>query len=105
MVEMKKAYQSKINVYLIKLQFPHMIDARLHTSSHEIFLFLCCSAMYFPQPYYSAFREASFGHGILDIKNRTHAYFAWHRNEDGYDVISDSLWLTNRYWYPTDDSN
>ncbi|KAK7850350.1 purple acid phosphatase 2 [Quercus suber] len=63
------------------------------------------NAMYFPQPYYSASREASFGHGILDIKNRTHAYFAWHRNEDGYDVISDSLWLTNRYWYPTDDSN
>ncbi|XP_010061253.2 purple acid phosphatase [Eucalyptus grandis] len=51
-----------------------------------------------PQPHYSAFREASFGHGILDIKNRTHAYFGWHRNEDGYAVEADSVWLYNRYW-------
>ncbi|KAG0466927.1 hypothetical protein HPP92_018507 [Vanilla planifolia] len=29
-----------------------------------------------PQPKYSAFREASFGHAIFDIKNRTHAYFS-----------------------------
>ncbi|KAK8551808.1 hypothetical protein V6N12_040430 [Hibiscus sabdariffa] len=27
-----------------------------------------------PQPGFSAYREASFGHGIFDIKNRTHAY-------------------------------
>ena len=39
-----------------------------------------------PQPDYSVFREASFGHGIFDIKNRTHAHFSWHRNEDGYAV-------------------
>ncbi|GAV73341.1 Metallophos domain-containing protein/Metallophos_C domain-containing protein [Cephalotus follicularis] len=51
-----------------------------------------------PQPSYSAFREASFGHGILDIKNRTHAYFGWHRNQDGYAVEADSLWLLNRFW-------
>ncbi|KAK8989011.1 hypothetical protein V6N11_030379 [Hibiscus sabdariffa] len=51
-----------------------------------------------PQPSYSAYREASFGHGILDIKNRTHAYFGWHRNQDGYAVEADSLWLKNRYW-------
>lgn len=53
-----------------------------------------------PQPDYSAYREASFGHGIFDIKNRTHAYFAWHRNQDGYAVEADSLWLHNRYWLP-----
>ncbi|KAJ8442585.1 hypothetical protein Cgig2_026527 [Carnegiea gigantea] len=53
-----------------------------------------------PQPEYSAYREASFGHGIFDIKNRTHAYFAWHRNQDGYAVEADSLWLHNRYWLP-----
>lgn len=64
-----------------------------------------CSSMTQPQPAYSAFREASFGHGILDIKNKTHAYFAWHRNDDGYAVMADSVWLTNRYWDPTDDSN
>ncbi|KAJ6920774.1 LOW QUALITY PROTEIN: hypothetical protein NC651_014377 [Populus alba x Populus x berolinensis] len=53
-----------------------------------------------PQPSYSAFREPSFGHGILDIKNRTHAYFSWHRNQDGYAVEADSVWLHNRFWNP-----
>ncbi|KAH6812336.1 purple acid phosphatase 12 [Perilla frutescens var. frutescens] len=51
-----------------------------------------------PQPRYSAYREASFGHGIFDIKNRTHAYFGWHRNQDGFAVEGDSLWFLNRYW-------
>nr|ABV89755.1 purple acid phosphatase 12 protein family isoform 6 [Brassica napus]ABV89756.1 purple acid phosphatase 12 protein family isoform 6 [Brassica napus] len=51
-----------------------------------------------PQPSYSAFREASFGHGLLDIKNRTHAYFSWNRNEDGSSEEADSVWLLNRYW-------
>ncbi|KAH0684947.1 hypothetical protein KY285_021615 [Solanum tuberosum] len=51
-----------------------------------------------PQPRYSAYREASFGHGILDIKNRTHACFGWHRNHDGFAIEADSLWLLNRYW-------
>ncbi|KAM2093430.1 hypothetical protein ACFX1X_016473 [Malus domestica] len=37
-----------------------------------------------PQPSYSAFQEASSGHGIFDIKNRSHAFFSWHRNQDGY---------------------
>ncbi|XP_050231093.1 purple acid phosphatase 2-like [Mercurialis annua] len=57
------------------------------------------TAMKDPQPGYSSFREASFGHGILDIKNRTHAYFSWHRNQDGDAVEADSAWLINRYWY------
>ncbi|PSR99636.1 Purple acid phosphatase [Actinidia chinensis var. chinensis] len=51
-----------------------------------------------PQPRYSAYREASFGHGIFDIMNRTHAYFSWHRNQDGFSVEADNLWLHNRYW-------
>lgn len=51
-----------------------------------------------PQPSYSAYREASFGHGTFDIKNRTHAYFSWHRNQDGFSVEADSLWFYNRYW-------
>ncbi|XP_031269141.1 purple acid phosphatase 2-like [Pistacia vera] len=54
-----------------------------------------------PQPRYSAYREASFGHGTLDIKNRTHAHFSWNRNEDGYAVEADSVWLHNRYWNPS----
>jgi hypothetical protein len=57
-----------------------------------------------PQPGYSAFRESSFGHAILDIKNRTHAYYTWHRNQDGNAVAADSMWFTNRYWQPTDES-
>ncbi|CAL5329033.1 unnamed protein product [Camellia sinensis] len=48
-----------------------------------------------PQPKYSAFREASFGHAIFDIKNRTHAYYSWHRNQDGNAVEADSLWFFN----------
>lgn len=57
-----------------------------------------------PQPAYSAFREASFGHATLEIKNRTHAYYAWHRNHDGAKAVADSVWLTNRHYLPTDDS-
>ncbi|XP_073151308.1 purple acid phosphatase 2-like [Henckelia pumila] len=57
-----------------------------------------------PQPKYSAFREASFGHATFDIKNRTHAYYSWHRNQDGYAVQADSMWFSNRYWHPVDDS-
>ncbi|KAK4775332.1 hypothetical protein SAY86_010267 [Trapa natans] len=57
-----------------------------------------------PQPQYSAFREASFGHAIFDIKNRTHAYYSWHRNQDGYAVEADRLWFYNRYWKQVDES-
>ncbi|CAL0309017.1 unnamed protein product [Lupinus luteus] len=57
-----------------------------------------------PQPSYSAYREASFGHGTLEIKNRTHAHYSWNRNQDGYAVEADKLWLFNRYWNPRDDS-
>ncbi|KAL8556210.1 hypothetical protein ACS0TY_003851 [Phlomoides rotata] len=57
-----------------------------------------------PQPKYSAFREASFGHATFNIKNRTHAYYSWHRNQDGYAVEADSLWFFNRFWHLVDDS-
>ncbi|CAJ1956961.1 unnamed protein product [Sphenostylis stenocarpa] len=57
-----------------------------------------------PQPEYSAYREASFGHAIFEIKNRTHAHYSWHRNEDDYATIADSMWFFNRYWHPADDS-
>ncbi|KZV26203.1 Purple acid phosphatase precursor [Dorcoceras hygrometricum] len=57
-----------------------------------------------PQPKYSAFREASFGHATFDIKNRTHAYYSWHRNQDGYAIQADSMWFYNRFWHPVDDS-
>lgn len=57
-----------------------------------------------PQPEYSAYREASFGHATFEIKNRTHAYFGWHRNHDQYSVEADSMWFSNRFWNPIDDS-
>ncbi|KAL5557614.1 hypothetical protein UlMin_039850 [Ulmus minor] len=44
--------------------------------------------------------KASFGHAILDIRNRTHAHYTWHRNQDNKAVAADSLWIYNRYWYP-----
>ncbi|KAJ4754527.1 Purple acid phosphatase [Rhynchospora pubera] len=53
-----------------------------------------------PQPSYSAFREASFGHAIFEIKNRTHAHYTWHRNQDGERVAADEEWFTNRHWLP-----
>lgn len=51
-----------------------------------------------PQPDYSAFREASYGHSTLEIKNRTHAFYHWNRNDDGKKVATDSFVLHNQYW-------
>ncbi|KAI3915641.1 hypothetical protein MKX01_015466 [Papaver californicum] len=36
------------------------------------------------QPEWSAFRESSFGHGILEVVNATNALWTWHRNQDIY---------------------
>ncbi|KAK4727780.1 hypothetical protein R3W88_032697 [Solanum pinnatisectum] len=51
-----------------------------------------------PQPDYSAFRESSYGHSTLEIKNRTHAFYHWNRNDDGKKVKIDSFVLHNLYW-------
>ncbi|KAK3018467.1 hypothetical protein RJ639_004127 [Escallonia herrerae] len=48
-----------------------------------------------PQPQISVFREASFGHGELEVVNATHAMWAWHRNDDDESVVSDTFWLRN----------
>ncbi|XP_021728734.1 probable purple acid phosphatase 20 [Chenopodium quinoa] len=48
-----------------------------------------------PKPDISLFREASFGHGQLQVVNSTHAQWTWHRNEDDQPIISDSVWLTS----------
>ncbi|KAL0338873.1 UNVERIFIED_CONTAM: Purple acid phosphatase 6 [Sesamum angustifolium] len=58
-----------------------------------------------PQPSYSAFREASFGHALLELKNRTHAYYTWHRNQDSEAFAADSTWFYNRHWYPHDEEH
>lgn len=52
-----------------------------------------------PQPDYSAFREASYGHSTLAIKNRRHAIYHWNRNDDGKKVATDSFTLYNQYWW------
>ncbi|KAL5740080.1 hypothetical protein ACOSQ2_029260 [Xanthoceras sorbifolium] len=48
-----------------------------------------------PKPEISLFREASFGHGELEVVNATHAQWTWHRNDDDNAVASDSIWLTS----------
>ncbi|KAJ8763600.1 hypothetical protein K2173_003072 [Erythroxylum novogranatense] len=48
-----------------------------------------------PPPEWSAFREASFGHGELKIVNSSHAYWSWHRNDDDEPVKSDETWITS----------
>ncbi|XP_060959895.1 purple acid phosphatase 15 isoform X2 [Cannabis sativa] len=45
------------------------------------------------QPEYSAYRESSFGHGILEVKNETHALWTWHRNRDMYKVSGDVIYI------------
>uniref|UniRef100_A0A0E0P3W8 Purple acid phosphatase n=2 Tax=Oryza rufipogon TaxID=4529 RepID=A0A0E0P3W8_ORYRU len=45
------------------------------------------------QPDYSAYRESSFGHGILEVKNETHALWRWHRNQDLYGSVGDEIYI------------
>ncbi|PWA52289.1 purple acid phosphatases superfamily protein [Artemisia annua] len=54
-----------------------------------------------PQPIISAFREASFGHGELEMVNATYAKWSWHRNDDDESVQSDSVWLRSLASDPT----
>ena len=44
-----------------------------------------------PQPAFSAFREASYGHGVIAVLNETHAEWTWHRNSDGERVTGDAV--------------
>ncbi|KAK2642468.1 hypothetical protein Ddye_024231 [Dipteronia dyeriana] len=48
------------------------------------------------QPDYSAFRESSFGHVILEVKNETHALWTWHINQDLYDVHGDIIYIVRQ---------
>ncbi|CAN6564071.1 unnamed protein product [Malus baccata var. baccata] len=51
-----------------------------------------------PQPDYSAFREASYGHSTLELMNRTHALYHWNRNDEGKKTAADAFVLHNQYW-------
>ncbi|CAH8351245.1 unnamed protein product [Eruca vesicaria subsp. sativa] len=50
------------------------------------------------QPDWSAFRESSFGHGILEVMNSTHAFWTWHRNQDVYkdDSYGDQIYIVRQ---------
>eukprot|EP00253_Pinus_taeda_P005420 PITA_05420 len=45
------------------------------------------------QPEWSAYRESSFGHGILEVQNSTHALWTWHRNQDAYGSVGDQIYI------------
>lgn len=45
-----------------------------------------------PQPWWSAFRESSYGHGAFDLVNSTHAHWVWHRNDDGNAQVCCQHW-------------
>ncbi|MFQ6628103.1 hypothetical protein Gotur_006860 [Gossypium turneri] len=48
------------------------------------------------QPDYSAYRESSFGHGILEVKNETHALWTWYRNQDAYGTTGDVVYIVRQ---------
>ncbi|XP_058103240.1 purple acid phosphatase 15 [Magnolia sinica] len=48
------------------------------------------------QPDFSAFRESSFGHGILEMMNETYALWTWHRNQDMYNSSGDQIYIVRQ---------
>ncbi|KAB1213725.1 Purple acid phosphatase 23 [Morella rubra] len=50
------------------------------------------------QPEWSAYRESSFGHGILEVVNSTYALWTWHRNQDTYkdDSHGDQIYIVRQ---------
>lgn len=50
------------------------------------------------QPEWSAYRESSFGHGILEVVNSTYALWTWHRNQDIYkeDSQGDQIYIVRQ---------
>ncbi|KAG0623436.1 hypothetical protein M758_3G174500 [Ceratodon purpureus] len=49
------------------------------------------------QPVWSAWRDSSFGHGIIEVKNATHLLWTWHRNQDHYDeVVGDQIYIVRQ---------
>ncbi|KAL2345214.1 hypothetical protein Fmac_006499 [Flemingia macrophylla] len=48
-----------------------------------------------PKPKISIFREASFGHGVFEVVNASHALWTWHKNDNDEAVVSDSIWFTS----------
>ncbi|KAG6405134.1 hypothetical protein SASPL_132717 [Salvia splendens] len=53
------------------------------------------ASKYKEQPEWSAFREASFGHGVFNVVNITHALWGWHRNDNDQPVAADKVWINS----------
>jgi len=48
-------------------------------------------------PVWSAFHDATFGHGEIKISNATAATWTWHRNADDEKIIADTYTLLNTH--------
>lgn len=48
------------------------------------------------QPAWSAFREPSYGHGLLTFLNSTTAHWQWNRNLDSESVVGDSVYIVRQ---------
>jgi acid phosphatase type 7 len=46
-----------------------------------------------PQPAWSLFRQASYGHGILSAANATHLLWEWYQNPDLAPTVAHSVWI------------
>merc|ERR1712050_829248 len=46
------------------------------------------------EPQFLAFREFSFGYGLLTLKNETEAVWRWHRNQDDDYHVGDEVVVT-----------
>eukprot|EP00270_Netrium_digitus_P005828 TRINITY_DN1781_c0_g1_i5.p1 TRINITY_DN1781_c0_g1~~TRINITY_DN1781_c0_g1_i5.p1 ORF type:complete len:499 (-),score=25.51 TRINITY_DN1781_c0_g1_i5:115-1611(-) len=49
-----------------------------------------------PMPVYSAYREYSFGHAVLEVMSPMSAVYTWYRNQNGQRVEGDRVVLTNK---------
>jgi hypothetical protein len=50
-----------------------------------------------PQPAWSAYRDATWGHGEFVFVNNTHAQWTWHRNQDNEPIVQDEYYVVNPY--------
>lgn len=50
-------------------------------------------SIWFEQKSSLQYREPSFGHGVLDIMNLTHARWFWNRNQDGISTYADAHYI------------
>lgn len=54
-----------------------------------------------PQPPWSMLRQATFGHGLLEISNATHLHWQWIQNPQLWPAVADEVWLVKGQPGPT----